>query len=127
MSGKSILCIEVDGILGMRKMKRPGKAIFSFGYGNKMNMICHQRVRPDPNTMILASIFKRSKVHQTIGVIVKHGISANSTLTDVMRTLRQHTSTRSRHRNSVGWFRGGLAQSIKKGKKGPDVSFPFFS
>jgi len=78
-------------------MERTGNGDLAFGNGDKMNVVCHQDIRPDANTMFLAAIFERSKVDETIGLIMKNSIFSNTTVTNVMSILRNNAPTRSCH------------------------------
>src|SRR4051812_35531019 len=111
-------------------VERTGNRDLGLGYRDKMDVVCHQDIRPDANAMLLAPILESSKIDEPIRFVMKHGIFSNTTVTNVVCILGQNAPTRSWHICSWGW-NPRRARSVYQlfpanlsPKKVPDASDP---
>jgi len=81
----------------MREMERTGNGKLTFGNSDKMDVVCHQGVRPNANAVFLRPGLESSKIDEAIRFVMKHGIATDTTVTNVMGILRKDAPTRSGH------------------------------
>ena len=70
----------------MGRLYRFSKGIVAFWDRDDVNMVVHQRVRPNEDPMQLTGISRQAEVNKPIRVIVENVFFAVTSLQDVMRT-----------------------------------------
>ena len=95
MTNQSIFRVEVAGIFAMSRFYGLRKRILAFGDGNDVNMVVHQRVRPNKHPMQLAGISRQAEINKPIRVIIENFFFAVTSLQDVMRTTRYNDASES--------------------------------
>src|SRR5262245_60427721 len=88
-----------------------------------MDVVCHERVCTDADTVLSTSFLQCTRIHQEISVFMKQGLLSNTALIHVMRTLRYGAPVDSRHKTV---FLVGNPKGVLEFKSGPDYLFPIF-
>jgi hypothetical protein len=77
------------------RLYRLRKGILAFWDRDDVNVIVHQRVRPNEHSMKLTGIPRQAEIHKPIRVIMENVFFAVTSLQDVMRTTWDNDASES--------------------------------
>jgi hypothetical protein len=97
MSASTMCSVDVLGVEQMRLSQGIGEAIHCSGGGNQVNMVRHQAIGLDGQTMALPLLVQYLQIGPAIPVAEEHVLLVVPSLSDVMRTPRNDYSCGSRH------------------------------
>jgi hypothetical protein len=80
------------------RTERPGKRLFSVGYGNKMDMIGHETPHENAHTVSRNFLPEHPEILTAIPLRMKHVHRANTMLRDMVRIAGEYDARQTSHR-----------------------------
>ena len=97
MAGLALTDMKPSRVVGVGAAERFGQRVLLFGDGDQVDMICHERVAQQPQSVAGRVFLKQGEVELAVGIVMEDILPLVASWRDVMRDAHGHRARHSCH------------------------------